>query len=86
MGDRVGMRFHVHPEQEEAARAHFEERGFRPLRTEQADEGLVVLVFSRLPEPEMRRLVSAVPVHLSAKFGIVVGNRPPFSTDEPDVY
>lgn len=76
MGDPVGMRFHVYLQDEEAARAHFEERGFRPLRTEQGDKGLIVLVFARQPEPEMCRLVSAAPVHLSAKSGVVVGRRP----------
>lgn len=79
-----GMRFSVHPQDEGAARAHFEQRGFRPKRAESDDSGLVVLVFPVLPEAELHALVMAAPVHLSAKTGKLVGDRPPFRPVNPN--
>jgi len=75
----IGTRFSVKPEDEAAAVAYLRERGFPPASVETDAEGLRVLVFSPLPDDQMSGLVQAIPAHLSAKIGIVVGERPPFS-------
>jgi len=43
------------------------------------DDGLIVLDFKSLPDVQMFGLIQALPVHLSAKIGIVSGDRPPFT-------
>ena len=72
-------RFSVLPENEAAAVAHLEARGYPPVAIEREDDGLIVLIFKPLPDDQMFGLVQALPIHLSAKVGIVVGDRPPFS-------
>jgi hypothetical protein len=70
-------KFSVLPENEVQAVAHFEVHGFSPTRIERDAQGLSVLVFSPMTEEQALRFVEVFPVHLSAKIGIVVGNRPP---------
>lgn len=72
-------RFSVLPENEAAAVAHLEERGYPPMAIEKDGDGLIVLIFKALPDDEMFGLVQALPVHLSAKVGILMGDRPPFT-------
>jgi len=79
MGKPVPTRFSVLPENEAAAVAHLEERGYPPIAIEDDDDGLTVLILKPLPDDEMPKLVQALPIHLSAKVGIVMGDRPPFT-------
>ncbi len=78
---RVAARFAVALEHEAEAIAHLAARGFPPARIEKDDDGLAVLVFMDVPEAQMPLLAQALPVSLSAKRGIVLGNRPPFAPD-----
>ncbi len=71
-------RFSVAAADESAAIAHLAARGFSPCRIEQDAEGLIGLVFD-VPDDQMYMLVEALPVHLSAKIGIVVGDQPLFA-------
>ncbi len=71
-------RFSVANENEDAAVAHLNARGFSPSRIERDEDGLVGLLFD-VPEDRMHLLAQALPVHLSAKIGIVVGDQPPFA-------
>ncbi len=72
------MRFSVAAVDMEAAVAWVAERGFAPCRIEHHDDE-AVLIFPSLPDEQMAALVMAMPVHLSSKVGIVVGDRPPFA-------
>lgn len=78
MTKRIPMRFGVLPENEAAAIAHLEARGYSPAAIETDDGGLSVLIFMPLPDDQMFGLVQALPAHLSAKIGIVMGDQPPF--------
>lgn len=71
-------RFSVLPENEAAAVARLEEHGYPPMAIEKGGDGLIVLIFKALLDDEMFGLVQALPVHLSAKVGILMGDRPPF--------
>ncbi len=71
--------FTVSPENEAEAVIHLTAKGFPPSRIEKDEEEMVVLVFADVPEERMYALAQALPVHLSAKIGIVIGDRPPFS-------
>ncbi len=73
-------RFSVAAENEAAAIAHLATRGFPPSRIERDEDGLSGLVFD-VPEDKMHMLAQALPIHLSAKIGIVVGDQPPFAPD-----
>ncbi|MFN3458009.1 MAG: hypothetical protein ACK4Z8_10590 [Novosphingobium sp.] len=53
------------------------------MTIEKDDAGLSVLIFRPLPDDQMFGLVQALPVHLSAKIGIVMGDQPPFAS-KPD--
>ena len=79
MANPVPTRFSVLPENEATAVAHLEARGYPPEAIEKDDDGLIVLIFKPLPDDEMFGLVQALPVHLSAKVGTVMGDRPPFT-------
>ena len=70
-------RFSVAVGKVEAAVAWLAERGFAPDRIEQ-DGGDSVLMFAPLLDVRRHALVMALPVHLCAKVGIVVGERPAF--------
>ncbi len=70
--------FSVAPENRAAAVAYVTERGFPPVRIAQEEDGLVVLVFAPMPDDHMLDLVQALPVHLGAKIGYVVGDEAPF--------
>lgn len=76
MGSEV--QFGVAVDDVDIAVAWVAERGFAPCRVERLDEE-AALVFAPLPEAQMAALVMALPVHLSRKVGIVVGDRTPFS-------
>jgi len=78
MAKPIPTRFSVLPENEAAAIAHLEACGYSPMAIEKDDGGLSVLIFRPLPDDEMFGLVQALPVHLSAKIGIVMGDQPPF--------
>lgn len=71
------MRFSVAAADMEAAVAWVAERGFPPCRIEHHDDE-AVLIFPSLPDEQMAALVMAMPVHLSSKVGIVIGDGPPF--------
>lgn len=82
MAKPIPMRFSVLPENEAAAVAHLEARGYSPM-TIQKDEGsLSVLIFGPLPDDQMFGLIQALPVHLSAKIGILMGDQPPFTSTD----
>jgi hypothetical protein len=70
--------FTVAPANEVEAVAHLTAKGFPPSRIEKDADGMVVLVFADIPEERMYELAQALPVHLSAKVGIVMGDQPPF--------
>ena len=72
--------FSVSSENEAEALAHLTRKGFPPSRIEKGEDGLAVLVFADVPDERMYELAQALPVHLSAKIGIVMGDRSP-----PDV-
>jgi len=74
----ISTKFSVRPEHEAAAIAYLQERGFPPSAVETDEKGLKVLVFSPRPDDQMFGLAQALPVHLSAKIGIVVGDNLPF--------
>ena len=78
MAKPIPTRFTVLPENEAAAIAHLEARGYSPAAIEKDDGGVRVLIFKPLPDDQMFGLVQALPVHLSAKIGIVMGDQPPF--------
>lgn len=80
MAKPIPTRFSVLPENEAAAIAHLEARGCSPAAIEKDDGRLSVLIFRPLPNDQMFRLVQALPVHLSAKIGIVMGDQPPFAS------
>ena len=80
MAKPTPTRFSVLPENEAAALAHLEARGYSPQEIEKDEGGLVVLIFEPLADDEMLGLVQALPVHLSAKVGIVMGGEPVFTT------
>jgi hypothetical protein len=80
----IPTRFSVQPENEAAAIAHLEARGYSPMRVEKDGSGLSLLIFAPLPDDQMLGLVQALPVHLSAKIGIVMGNQPPFTLTDGD--
>jgi hypothetical protein len=80
MAKPIPTRFSVLPENEAAAIAHLEARGYSPMAIEKDDGGLSVLIFKPLPDDQMLGLIQALPVHLNAKIGIVVGNQPPFAS------
>ena len=67
-------RFAVAEENEEAALAHLSERGYQPIRIERDEDGLIGLVFAAIPDDQMHGLAMALPVHLSAKIGIVASS------------
>lgn len=83
MAKPLPSRFSVRPENEAAAVAHLEARGYSPLAIEKDESGLIVLIFEPLADDKMLGLVQALPLHLSAKVGIAMGGRPPF-TPRPD--
>ena len=62
-----------------SAVAYHEGRGYPPMAIGKDDDGLIVLDFKSLPDVQMFGLIQALPVHLSAKIGIVSGDRPPFT-------
>lgn len=70
--------FSVSHENEVEAVAHLTAKGFPPSRIEKDEDGLTVLVFADVPDDQMYRLAQALPVHLSAKVGIVTSDQPPF--------
>ncbi|MCW4462605.1 hypothetical protein OK349_12880 [Sphingomonas sp. BT-65] len=72
--------FTVAPENEAETVAHLTAKGFPPSRIDKDEEGEVVLVFADVPDEQMHKLAQALPVHLSTKLGIVMGDRPPFGT------
>ncbi|TCP82019.1 hypothetical protein C8J42_1273 [Sphingomonas sp. PP-CE-1A-559] len=79
MAKPTAARFSVLPENEQAALAYLDARGCAPAKIERDVEGLTVLIFPPFVGDPLEGLAKAIPVHLSAKIGIVVGNAPPFS-------
>ena len=79
MNKPIAAKFSVRPEDETAAIDHLLERGFAPTAIETDSRGLKVLIFPPLPDDRMHSLALALPVHLSAKIGIVTGGRSPFA-------
>ncbi|MCW3836094.1 hypothetical protein ACFQ1E_08580 [Sphingomonas canadensis] len=80
MAKPIPTRFSVLAENEAAAIAYLEARGYSPMAIEKDDGGLSVLIFRPLPDDQMFGLIQALPAHLSAKIGIVMGNQPPFAS------
>lgn len=74
-------RFSVLSANVDAAIAHLTERGFRPSSVERGEGGMAALVFAGVPENRMHLLAQALPVHLGAKIGIVVGNQDSFQPE-----
>lgn len=75
------VRFYVLAENEPAAIAHVNARGFSPMTIERGDGDTVILIFESRPDDELFELVQALPGHLSAKVGIIAGDRPPFASE-----
>lgn len=69
------IRFSVHPDDEIEAILHFSERGYSPQEIEKGEGGLVYLLFPILPDDQMSEFMQAMPSHLSAKIGVIMGNR-----------
>ncbi len=80
MAKPIPTRFTVLPENEAAAIAHLEARGYFPEAIEKDDGGLSMLIFTPLPDDQMFGLVQALPAHLSSKIGIVMADQPPFAS------
>ena len=57
--------------------AYVRERGFESAEIERDDQGFVYLVFPPLSDIECNRLAQALPIHLSAKVGLVMNGAPP---------
>jgi hypothetical protein len=76
MEEPMAIRFYVVPENEAAAIAYVQARGYSPVAIERDDNGLVVLIFEPLPDDQVLILAQAMPGHLSAKIG-VLGAVPP---------
>lgn len=70
-------RFNVASQDVDAAVGWLAERGFAPCRIEHG-EGEAVLVFPAMADDRLHELVTALPVHLCNKVGVLVGDRPPF--------
>ncbi|WP_093512348.1 hypothetical protein [Sphingopyxis sp. YR583] len=79
MTRKTSIRFAVIPESEVEAIAYVNERGFEP-EIERDGQGFVYLVFPALSELECKQLADALPIHLSAKFGIATDIPPPFTS------
>lgn len=84
MTRKTSTRFAVIPESEAEAIAYVNERGFEPM-IERDAQGCVYLVFPALSEVESSLLAVALPIHLSAKIGIVANDPPPFASPEGKV-
>lgn len=82
MTKSMPIKFSVQSEDKAAAVAHLRERGYSPMRIEERGNGSVMLVFSPLPDNQMFELVQALPFHLSAKIGVVMGDHPPFHPEQ----
>jgi hypothetical protein len=82
MGKVKPTRFSVSAENEAEAVAHLHARGYAPTKIEKCKDGLIALIFAPLPDDQMFGLVQALAMHLSAKIGIVVGNTPPFRSED----
>lgn len=83
MAKTAPLRFSVRPENEAAAVAYLKERGYAPAKVEKGGgDGLVVLVFAPLPDDQIFGLLQALPTHLSAKLGIVMGKRLQLGLDD----
>ena len=76
MAKPIPLRFSVLPENEDAAVAYLEAKGYSPKTTEKDESGLVILIFKPLPDDQMIDLFKALPMHLSAKIGIVLSDQP----------
>ncbi len=70
-------RFSVAAHHVDAAIGWLAARGFAPCRIEHRD-GEAALVFPAMADERLHMLAMALPVHLSNRIGIVVGDRPPF--------
>jgi len=77
-------RFSVMPEDTEAAVAYCTDRGFPPTRIETDAEGFAYLIFAPLPDDQMSGLAKALPIHLSAKVGIVANSPEAFERLTPN--
>jgi hypothetical protein len=80
MAKPTPTRFSVFPDNGAAAIAHLGARGDSPAPIEKEDGGLSVLIFRPLPDDQMFGPVQALPVHLSAKIGIVMGDQARFAS------
>ena len=74
------VRFSVYLQNEAEALARFAADGFLHSSVETEEDGVRVLVFTKLSDDALGKWVLAAPRHLSANQGVVVGNQPPFST------
>lgn len=84
MARKTSTRFAVIPESEAEAIAYVKERGFEP-EIERDDQGFVYLIFHALSEVECRQLADALPIHLTAKVGIVTDDPSPFISPGAEV-
>ena len=71
------LRFIVRLENELEAITHFKERGLVPIKIEKGKDGLAVFLFATPPDNQMFEFTQSLPSHLSAKVGIIIGNREP---------
>lgn len=70
--------FAVAPENKGAALAHLTERGLVPIKVDDCGDGLCTLAFAQIPEERMYARARALPIHLGAQLGVVIGdNLPP---------
>ena len=71
------LRFSVRLEDDLEAITYFKERGLVPIKVEKGEDGLAVFLFATPPDNQMFEFTQALPSHLSAKVGIIMGNRKP---------
>ncbi|WP_138921376.1 hypothetical protein [Novosphingobium pentaromativorans] len=76
MAKPIPLRFSVMPENEAAAVDYLQEQGYSPTTIEKDESGVVILIFRPLPDNQLIGLFQALPMHLSAKTGIVMGDQP----------
>ena len=69
------LTFSVRLEDELEAITYLKERGIFPMKVEKGEDGLAVFLFATPSDDQLFEFTQALPRHLSAKMGIIMGNR-----------